>query len=184
MSIQQSEMPVRPGRNNRDRASTTTVDESGRSIVALLERAADSAKDDCARAMDLAHRLTFQVRAAEEQARDAEARAQHAEEQARRAEARAKDAEARARRVEARAQDAEDRVRRAEARAQDAEGRVQALETEVADFRDRALRAEDWLRLIHTEAEQAFFGKKENGLSQLPREKPKETKHGAEKLVG
>src|SRR5262249_53530827 len=79
--------------NDRNQTSTATVDESGRSIVALLERAADSAKDDCARAMGLAHRLTFQVRAAEEQAQDAEGRAQDAEGRARRAEERAKDAE-------------------------------------------------------------------------------------------
>jgi predicted nucleic acid-binding Zn-ribbon protein len=117
MSIEKSEKPDRAGRNKRDQGSATQIDESGRSIVALLERAADSAKDDCARAMDLAHKLTFQVRAAEERARDAEER-------------------------------------------------VQALESEVAHFRDRALRAEDWLRLIHTEVEQAFFGKNGSGSSQ------------------
>jgi predicted nucleic acid-binding Zn-ribbon protein len=120
MSIQQSEVQDRVGRNKRDQGSAAGIDESGRSIVALLGRAADSAKDECARALDLAHRLTFQLRAAEE-------------------------------------------------RAQDAEERVQALETEVAHFRDRALRAEDWLRHIHTEVEQAFFRKNGSGPSQLPR---------------
>ena len=42
------------------------VDDSGRAIVALLQKAAEMAKDDCARAMDLAHKLSFQLRAAEE----------------------------------------------------------------------------------------------------------------------
>src|SRR6185369_11277183 len=35
------------------------ADESGRTIIALLQKAADMAKEDCARAMDLAHKLSF-----------------------------------------------------------------------------------------------------------------------------
>jgi hypothetical protein len=120
MSIQESETPNRVGRNKRDQGSTALIDESGHSIVALLGRAAENANDECARAMDLAHKLTFQVRAAEERARDAEER-------------------------------------------------VQALETEAAYFRDRALRAEDWLRHIHTEVEQVFFRKDGSDPLQLPR---------------
>jgi hypothetical protein len=120
MSIQESEAPTRVVPFGRDQASATIVEESGRSIIALLGRAADTAKEDCARAMDLAHKLTFQVRAAEEQARNAEERARE-------------------------------------------------LEVEVAHFRDRALRAEDWLRHIHAEVEQAFFKKHGSGQSQLPR---------------
>ena|ERR1700726_3717828 len=42
------------------------ADDSGRTIVALLQKAAEMAKDDCARAMDLAHKLSFQLRAAED----------------------------------------------------------------------------------------------------------------------
>src|SRR5205807_951360 len=60
------------------------VDESGRAIVAMLQRAADMAKEDCARAMDLAHKLSFQLRAAEERARDADAEAAHLRGRARR----------------------------------------------------------------------------------------------------
>ena len=63
------------------------VDDSGRSIMALLQRAADMAKDDCARAMDLAHKLSFQLRAAEERARELEAEASHFRDRAARAEA-------------------------------------------------------------------------------------------------
>ena len=51
------------------------ADDSGRTIVALLQKAAEMAKDDCARAMDLAHKLSFQLRAAEERARELEAEA-------------------------------------------------------------------------------------------------------------
>jgi hypothetical protein len=41
-------------------------------IIALLHKAAESAKEDCARAMDLAHKLSFQLRAAEDKARELE----------------------------------------------------------------------------------------------------------------
>ncbi len=63
------------------------ADDSGRTIVALLQRAAEMAKDDCARAMDLAHKLSFQLRAAEERARELEAEAAHFRDRAARAEA-------------------------------------------------------------------------------------------------
>ena len=77
------------------------ADESGRAIMALLQKAAEITKEDCARAMDLAHKLAFQIRTAEE--------------------------------------------------------RTRQLEAEAAHFRDRAMRAEEWLRRIHSEVEHAFF---------------------------
>src|SRR5262249_15672111 len=63
------------------------VDDSGRTIVALLQKAADMANEDCKRAMDLAHKLSFQLRASEERLRDAEAEAAHFRDRAARAEA-------------------------------------------------------------------------------------------------
>jgi hypothetical protein len=81
--------------------ASRTADEAGHSIVGLLQRAANMAKEDCERAMDLAHRLSAQMRAAEE--------------------------------------------------------RVRALEAEATHFRERAIRAEDWLARIHHEVEQTFF---------------------------
>ena len=81
------------------------ADDSGRAIVALLQKAAEMAKEDCARAMDLAHRLSSQLRAAEERASE--------------------------------------------------------LEAEAAHFRNRAMRAEEWLQRIHNEVEQGFFQKKD-----------------------
>jgi hypothetical protein len=62
------------------------ADDSGRSIMALLHKAADMAKEDCARAMDLAHKLSFELRAAEERLREAEAEATHYRDRAARAE--------------------------------------------------------------------------------------------------
>jgi hypothetical protein len=63
------------------------ADESGRTIIALLQKAADMAKEDCARAMDLAHKLSFQLRASEERVRELEAEAGHFRDRATRAEA-------------------------------------------------------------------------------------------------
>ena len=62
------------------------ADDSGRAIVALLQKAAEMVKEDCARAMDLAHKLSFQLRAAEERARELEAEAAHFRDRATRAE--------------------------------------------------------------------------------------------------
>jgi hypothetical protein len=42
-----------------------------------------------------------------------------------------------------------------------AEERASALEAEAAHFRNRAVRAEEWLQHIHNEVEQAFFQKKD-----------------------
>ena len=67
--------------------ANVVADDSGRTIIALLQKAAEMAKDDCARAMDLAHKLSFQLRAAEERAREAEAEAVHFRDRAARAEA-------------------------------------------------------------------------------------------------
>ena len=67
--------------------ASMVADDAGRGIVALVQKAADLAKADCNRAMDLAHRLSSELRAAEERAREFEAqanyfrdRAAHAEE--------------------------------------------------------------------------------------------------------
>ncbi len=63
------------------------ADESGRTIVALLQKAAEMAKEDCSRAMDLAHKLSFQLRASEERGRELEAEVAHFRDRATRAEA-------------------------------------------------------------------------------------------------
>src|SRR5271166_71453 len=62
------------------------ADDSGRTIVALLQKAAEMAKESCARAMDLAHKLSFQLRAAEERARELEQEVAHFRNRAARAE--------------------------------------------------------------------------------------------------
>jgi hypothetical protein len=62
------------------------VDDAGHGIIALLQKAADVAKQDCERAMDLAHKLSSQLQAAEERAREFEAQAMHFRDRAARAE--------------------------------------------------------------------------------------------------
>ena len=62
------------------------ADDAGHRIIALLQKAADLAKQDCERAMDLAHKLSSQLQAAEERARDFEAQAMHFRDRAARAE--------------------------------------------------------------------------------------------------
>src|SRR2546421_5009021 len=88
MSVEESETPatVVPFGPNKRVPAPTEVDQSGHRIVALLERAADMAKADCARAMDLAHKLTLQLRAAEERVRELETAAAHFKDRANRAE--------------------------------------------------------------------------------------------------
>ena len=89
MSAQTSERPASivafaPKKERGD--ATMVADDTGRGIVALLQKAADMAKQDCDRAMDVAHKLSLQLRAAEERAREFEAQANHFRERAARAE--------------------------------------------------------------------------------------------------
>ena len=77
--------PAQLSKGQQDNSIVT--DDSGRAVLALLQKAAEMAKDDCARAIDLAHKLSFQLRAAEERARHLEAEAAHFRDRATRTEA-------------------------------------------------------------------------------------------------
>jgi hypothetical protein len=63
-------------------ATTIGADNAGQGIIAMLQKAADMAKSDCDRAMDLAHRLSFELRAAEERVGEAEERVSQLEAEA------------------------------------------------------------------------------------------------------
>jgi hypothetical protein len=69
------------------KAANIVVDDSGHLIMALLQKASQMAKDNCSRTMDLAHKLSFELRSAEERVRDAQAEAAHFRDRATRAEA-------------------------------------------------------------------------------------------------
>ena len=71
----------RNGRENDDQ-----IDRSGQAIVGLLDQAARSAKEDCDRAFDLAHKLSLQLREAEDRAAQLQAQVDHFQDRALRAE--------------------------------------------------------------------------------------------------
>ena len=62
------------------------ADDAGQHIVALVQKASDMAKVDCQRAMDLAHRVSSELREVEERARKFEAEANYFRNRAARAE--------------------------------------------------------------------------------------------------
>ena len=66
--------------------ATVVADDAGQHIVALVQKASDMAKVDCQRAMDLAHRVSSELREAEERARKFEAEASYFRHRAARAE--------------------------------------------------------------------------------------------------
>jgi chromosome segregation ATPase len=77
------------------------LDDAGQAIVAQIRTAAGLAKEDCDRAMSLAHKLSMELRAAED--------------------------------------------------------RTHQMVTEVQHWRDRAVRAEQWLRTIQDEIEEKLL---------------------------
>jgi hypothetical protein len=62
------------------------LDHTGHSIVAMLQQAVDVAKDNCDRAMDVAHKLSMQLRQAEDRVVQLEAEVRRYQERAVRAE--------------------------------------------------------------------------------------------------
>lgn len=77
-------IPIGPKKGARD--ITLVADDAGRHIVSLVQQAWNKAQADCQRAMDLAHRLSLELRAAEERARACEQEANHFRDRATRAE--------------------------------------------------------------------------------------------------
>jgi hypothetical protein len=89
MRVQKSEVAASviafaPQKGSPD--ATIVADDAGQHIVALVQKASDMAKTDCQRAMDVAHRVSSELRAAEERAREFEAEANYFRERAARAE--------------------------------------------------------------------------------------------------
>ena len=62
------------------------VDRSGQAIIELLQQAAETANSNCDRAMELAHKLSVQLRSAEERIRELESDTNHFHDRAQRAE--------------------------------------------------------------------------------------------------
>jgi hypothetical protein len=68
------------------RSAASPLDESGQSIVSKIQRAADLSNENCDRAMGLAHKLSIQLRAAEDRINQLEAEVQLHRDRATRAE--------------------------------------------------------------------------------------------------
>ena len=68
------------------RYSGDPVESSGQAIVAMLQEAVDVARENCDRAMDIAHKLSVQLRTAEDKIRQMESDLRHFQERATRAE--------------------------------------------------------------------------------------------------
>ena len=58
---------VRKFAPKRPRSDGDSMDESGQAVLAMLQKAADLSNDNCDRAMAMAHKLSIQLRAAEDQ---------------------------------------------------------------------------------------------------------------------
>jgi uncharacterized protein YlxW (UPF0749 family) len=88
----------------KGRSDVTPLDDAGQAIVAQIRTAADLANQDCDRAMSLAHKLSMELRAAED--------------------------------------------------------RTHQLRAEVELWRNRAIRAEEWLRTIQKEIEDKLIARR------------------------
>ena len=66
--------------------SAMMTDDAGQHVIALVQKASDMAKADCQRAIDLADRVSSELRAAEERARAFEQEANYFRDRAARAE--------------------------------------------------------------------------------------------------
>src|SRR5262245_54000157 len=62
------------------------TDQSGRAVVAMLQQAATLSNENCDRAMNLAHKLSIQLRAAEDRINQLQAEVEHFQKRAAHAE--------------------------------------------------------------------------------------------------
>jgi len=72
--------------NREPRDDSDPMDRSGQAIVVLLQQAADTANTNCERALELAHKLSMQLRTAEDRIKELESDIRHYHDRAQRAE--------------------------------------------------------------------------------------------------
>jgi chromosome segregation ATPase len=70
----------------RPRGELELIDQAGRAVIGLLKEAADISKEDIERAMTVAHRLSLELRTAEDRIRELEGEVERLESRATRAE--------------------------------------------------------------------------------------------------
>ena len=77
---------VRFASKQKPRAEFEPIDRAGHAVIALLQKAADIAEENIERAMTVAHRLSLELRTAEDRIRELEGEVEHLESRATRAE--------------------------------------------------------------------------------------------------
>src|SRR5215813_12061263 len=85
-SAETLEQVVKFAPKGRARSTHTPVEDAGEAIVATIQRAAELANENCDRAVRLAHKLSMELRAAEDRINQLESEAQLFRERAARAE--------------------------------------------------------------------------------------------------
>jgi hypothetical protein len=86
LEMSETVVPFAPVRAESVSNDGDSLDDAGRSILALLQRAATTAKENCGRALRVAHGLSLQLRVAEDQLKAVEAELRHFQDRAVRAE--------------------------------------------------------------------------------------------------
>jgi hypothetical protein len=79
-------IPFAPAHHEGRQGEGDPIDRSGHAVIALLQEAVGVAKQNCERAMDIAHKLSLQLRTAEDRIAQLEGEARHYQERAVRAE--------------------------------------------------------------------------------------------------
>jgi hypothetical protein len=86
IEMSETVVPFAPARVEKFSNDHDPLDKAGQSIMGLLQQAATTAKENCGHALRVAHGLSVQLRAAEDQIKALEADLQHFQDRALRAE--------------------------------------------------------------------------------------------------
>lgn len=79
-------IPFAPTRKASSATNNDSLDQAGQSVMGMLQHAAAVAKENCQHAVDVAHKLSLQLRAAEDRIKDLESDIGYYQERAARAE--------------------------------------------------------------------------------------------------
>jgi hypothetical protein len=79
-------IPFAPAPRDQRQSEADPLDRSGFAIVSMLQEAVTVAKQDCERAMDVAHKMSLKLREAEDRIAQLESHCRHYQERAARAE--------------------------------------------------------------------------------------------------
>jgi site-specific recombinase len=79
-------VPFAPASRDPDQNAVDALDDAGRTVMGLLQQAANTAKENCGRALSVAHGLSLQLRASEDRIKELENALQHFQDRALRAE--------------------------------------------------------------------------------------------------